>query len=317
MGGARTARPPGQHVRHAFWKYPILAAVLAAVIIGVAAMAGSPNWPRATIAGTDREDPGGAILAMTMELDGTSASWTNTAEPGMGAPSETFVLAPVKAFGPLLDPSAADAVAQYQAASPDRQHTWAAAYHQALNTIIPMSGDSEMGGMAVAGSPDYSKIDTLQGDFGPVPAIVKADLVIAQHGYLDQYLEGLQAGHSLHLVNICLYDHPSMLSQATAEGLTDDQWGMIKERGFAVGPWYLIIPAIIHVKLPGGATGVGFALWNLVFALIVILVIPLLPGLRSVPRRLGLYRLIYRYPVKDELTVPGSAENARSEEAPT
>ena len=306
---SRSSEPPGRWVRHAFWKYPLIATVLAGALIVLALLAGSPNWTRATLADTDTKDPGGALLAMTMELDGTSVSWSNTAEPGMpGTPAETFVLGPVREYAPLLHPHdvVGAAVTEYEQATAAQQHTWASNYHQALDSITPMSGQSGMGAMAAIQSPDYMKVDGLTGDFGPVPTIVKADLELAQGGYLDQYLAAINPGHSLHLVNICLYDHPTMLNEASANGLTDDQWGMVKERGFAVGPWFLIVPAIIHVELPGGSGGIGFALWNLLFALIVILALPLVPGLRDLPRRLKLYRLVYRY--------PNSVEEAASDE---
>src|SRR5262249_9619858 len=104
-----------------------------------------------------------------------------------------------------------------------------------------------------------------------------------------------------HLTNIWLYDHPHMLNAAVEQGLTDDQWGMVKERGFSVGPWYLFIPAVIHVKLPNGTTGPGFVIDNLRIGLFLLVIVPLLAGLRSLPRYLKLYRLIYRYPTKGEL----------------
>lgn len=299
VGGSSQARV--RYVRHAFWKYPIIAAILAVALIVLAILAGSPNWPQATIAVTYTKDPGGAILAMTTELDGTSPSWSNTAEPGMpGTPAETFVVGPVRSYHHLLGPSVVQAVADYDRATRAQQKAWAANYHQALDSITPMASQSAMGAMAAIQSPDYTKVDTLTGDFGPVPTIVKADLELGQGGYLEQYLGGISPGHALHLVNICLYDHPAMLNEATTNGLTDDQWGMVKERGFAVGPWFLIIPALIHVKLPGGSSGTGFALWNLLFALVLILALPLIPGLRDLPQRLKLYRLIYRYPLPHE-----------------
>jgi hypothetical protein len=144
-------------------------------------------------------------------------------------------------------------------------------------------------------SPDLSKVGSLQGDFGPVPMLVESDFYLAATGYLQQYLEALDPGHSLHLVNICLYDHPSMLNTAVGQGLTDDQWGMVKERNFPVGPWYLFVPAVFHVYFPRGSTGQGFVLWNLAFALILLFVVPLVPGIRDLPRYLKLYRFIYRY----------------------
>ena len=312
----QSTQPPANFVRHAFWKYPLIGVVLAAALVVLAIAAGSPNWPRATIKDTDTRDPGGAVLALTMELDGTSPSWSNTAEPGMpGTPAETFVLGPLRAHGALLHPhgDVTAALAEYDQARPEQQHEWASNYHKALDGITPMS-QVGMGGMGGQQSPDYSKVDSLTGDFGPVPTIVKADLELAQAGEMDDHLEGLDPGHTLHLVNICLYDHPAMINQATAEGLTDDQWGMVKERGFAVGPWYLIVPAIIHVELPGGSGGLGFALWNALFAAIVILALPLLPGLRDLPRRLKAYRLIYRYPIRSDESTPTDQAKAASRE---
>jgi hypothetical protein len=299
-------KPPERLVRHVFWKYPILAAVLLAIIAIVAASVGSPNWPKDTIAKVTTDDPGGAVLAFTQELSGTASSSGNAQEWGMGNPGDVYVINPLHQYAPLLGSDVQSALDAYAAAGVDQRQSWATAYEKALGTITKMSGGaSDMGGVA---SPDYMQIDTLQGDFGPVPALVQADLKLAQDGYLEQYLQATSAGHSYHLVNIWLYDHPSLLNTAIAEGLTDDQWGMVKERGFAVGPWYLFIPAVIHVKAPGGATGQGFVLGNLVFAFLLLFVVPLVPGLRSLPRYLKVYRLIYRYPRKGELEKPAFAE---------
>ena len=138
--------------------------------------------------------------------------------------------------------------------------------------------------------------------------LVKANLQLAQNGFLEQYLQAVEPGHSYHLTNIWLYDHPNLLNTAVDQGLTDDQWGMVKERGFPVGPWYLIIPAVFHVYFPGGVTGPGFVLWNLLFAAILLFVVPLVPGIRDIPRYLKLYRFIYRYPAPGDLEKPAFVE---------
>ncbi len=67
-------RPPERLVRHVFWKYPILSVVLLVLVVVLAAAVGSPNWPRDTIAGATKDNPGGAIMAFTQELDGTATS---------------------------------------------------------------------------------------------------------------------------------------------------------------------------------------------------------------------------------------------------
>jgi hypothetical protein len=291
-----------QHVRHAYWKYPIVALALAIVLGLLGVFAGSPNSPRATIAATSRQDPGGAALAFTQELTGMSASAGNQHEFGLGPPGTLFVTGPLRSFAPLLGGNVAAALAQYQAASASQQQTWANNYLKALGTITSESMGG--GGMETTMSPDYAKMNTLHGDFGPVPTLVKADVQLARSGHLEQYLEARDPGHTLHLVTIWLYDHPKMLNDAVANGLTDDQWGMVKERDYNVGPWYLIIPAIIHVEFPNGVTGTGFILWNLLVALLFIFALPLVPGVRSLPRRLRLHRLIVRRPTPGEQIPP-------------
>ena len=298
-------RPPERLVRHVFWKYPILALVLFILVVVLAAAVGSPNWPRDTIAGVTKDNPGGAIMAFTQELDGTATSTGNAAEFGMGDPGQVFVLGPLRQVAPLWRADVRAALAAYDAASPQQQQAWASNYDKALGTITPSGGGAMGAGIP---GPDFSKIDTLKGDFGPIPVLVKADLQLAQNGFLEQYLQAVGPGHSYHLVNIWLYDHPNMLNTAVDQGLTDDQWGMVKERGFSVGPWYLAIPAVFHVYFPGGVTGPGFVLWNLLFAAILLFVLPLVPGVRDIPKYLKLYRFIYRYPVPGELEKPAFAE---------
>src|SRR5215467_10619255 len=158
-------QPPERLVRHVFWKYPILAVVLLVIVAALAAAVGSPNWPKDTIAGVTKENPGGAILAFTQELDGTATSTGNAAEFGMGDPGQVFVLGPLHQAAPFLGTDIRSALATYEAASPDQRQAWASNYDKALGTITS-SGGGEMGGIA---SPDVSKIDTLKGGFGPVP----------------------------------------------------------------------------------------------------------------------------------------------------
>lgn len=307
--------PSQRMVRHVFWKYPILAVVLLAVIVGLALTVGSPNSPRETIKQAATSDPGGAVLAFTQELDGTSSSSSNAQEYGMGQPANVFVVQPITSALPLLRGSVAvsqlptlsadtirTALADFTGAQPAQRLAWASAYDDALGKITPATGGG--GDMAPAASPDYSKIGHLNGDFGPVPALVETGVFLAQTGYFQQDLQAVDPGHSFHLVNIWLYDQPLLLNTAVAQGLTDDQWGMVKERGFSVGPWYLTIPAVFHVYFPSGTTGTGFILWNLGFAALLLFAVPLIPGVRDLPRVLKFYRFIYRYPKPGDFDKP-------------
>src|SRR5215469_4537842 len=163
-------RPPERLVRHVFWKYPILSVVLLVLVAVLAAAIGSPNWPRDTIAGATKDNPGGAVMAFTQELDGTATSSGNAQEFGMGDPGQVFVLGPLHAATPLLEPislpnlptlQASDvqqAITTYDSASSDQQMTWASNYHKALGTITPSGGGGMGGGTP---GPDYTKIGTL------------------------------------------------------------------------------------------------------------------------------------------------------------
>src|SRR6266581_5753255 len=136
-------RPPERLVRHVFWKYPILSVVLLVVVAALAFAVGSPNWPRDTIAGATKDNPGGAIMAFTQELDGTATSTGNAAEFGMGDPGQVFVLGPLHQAAPFLGSPVQSALSTYESASTDQRQKWASAYETALGKITP-SGGGEM-----------------------------------------------------------------------------------------------------------------------------------------------------------------------------
>ncbi|HEV2580724.1 MAG TPA: hypothetical protein VGT44_07710, partial [Ktedonobacteraceae bacterium] len=118
-------RPPERLVRHVFWKYPLLSLVLLVVVAVVAATVGSPNWPRDSVESVSKADPGGSILAFTQELDGTSSSASNAQEFGMGAPGDVFVHFPLHQAGWFLGPPVQNALATWDAVSPQQRQTWA------------------------------------------------------------------------------------------------------------------------------------------------------------------------------------------------
>lgn len=287
-------------VTHGFWRYPIVGFLVIAVVVILGFRVGSPDWPQATIKRVSTMQPGGTIWAVAQELDGNSASYANTHEYGMTDPAKSLVVDPLKSIPWALSTSEQSALHQFFAASSSQQQQWAMNYDKAIQKAIGVSGmDSDS--MGPTPVPSMAKIESLKGNFGPVPEIARTILRLAQNGYLETYFQGISPGNVYQDTNIWLYDQPYLLNTAIKNGLTDDQWGMIKERGFFVGPWYLIVPAIAHVELPGGSTGVGFILWNGLIALFFVVLFPLVPGLRSIPKYLKLYKLVYAVDPSDEV----------------
>ena len=274
-------------VRHGFWKYPILMIVLLITVVVMGIWVGSPNWPRATIKNSAQMEPGGTIWAVSQELDGASVSYTDPYAYGMKNPAQRLVIGPLESAKWFLSQKQRQALSTYINAPMTKRIEWAKNYDKAIQKTFPVNKSD------YTPVPKMSNISMLRGNFGPVPVIADTILKLAQNGYLETYFQGISPGNTFEYTNIWLYDRPYMLNTAIRNGLTDDQWGMIKERGFAPGPWYLIIPAVAHVLLPAGSTGPGFIFWNSLFAIFALVLFPLIPGLRNIPKYIGLYKLIY------------------------
>jgi hypothetical protein len=287
-------------VTHCFWRYPVLALVLALAVALLGFTAGSPFWPRATIAKVAAIQPGGTVWAVAQQLDGSSASNTIAMQPGIHDPAEALVIKPLQSAKWTLSSAQNQALAEYLAAAPAQQQKWAMNYDNAIKKGLGIGSGGGMGDLTPV--PKMEMINELKGNFGPVPVMAKTILELAGNGYLETYFQGVSPYHVYQYTNIWLYDEPHMLNTAIHNGLTDDQWGMIKERGYPVGPWYLIFPAIAHVLLPSGSTGPGFIFWNGVIAIFFVVIFPLIPGLRDIPDKLKLYRFVYAVDPKDTET---------------
>jgi len=274
-------------VVHGYWKYPILMVGLLVAVITAGVWLGSPLSPRATIKSSALQEPGGTIWAVSQQLDGSAVSYTDPYAYGMKDPAQRLVLDPLESARWFLSQRQRQALNTYLRAPVSDRVNWARNYDKAIQKNFPVSKS------AYTPVPKMSDIAMLQGNFGPVPVMADTILSLAQKGYLETYFQGTSPENVFEYTDVWLYDQPLLLNTAIRNGLTDDQWGMIKERGFVPGPWYLIIPAIFHVKFPGGSTGLGFMFWNSLLAIFVVVLFPLIPGLKDIPRYLGLYKLIY------------------------
>jgi hypothetical protein len=202
--------------------------------------------------------------------------------PGVTTPVNTatdFVVRPLQAAA--AGSSVRAALRTWTSASPTQQERWASAYDVAL---------------AKAPGGDPAKVAS--GSYGPVPVMLTELLKLAQSGGLDGTLlaqgQFYQTDYTKPL--LFLADGTYLESLATAQHLGGDQWGMMNETGNYPGQaWLWLYTFWYQVKPFSTSPNADALVWALMAILSLVLVLlPFIPGLRSLPRLLKVYRLIWR-----------------------
>jgi hypothetical protein len=194
-------------------------------------------------------------------------------------PANDLVLTPLAQIPG--DPALTAALATYTGASADQQTAWSGDYVKAL---------------ADAPNNDPAKVAT--GDYGPVPLLTQRFLDLARSGGLEGALTssgtfyGTDATRSL----LLLADGAYLEDQARAQQLGGDQWGMTNETGNYPGqPWMWLYTFWYQVPPFSTSDNADALVWGLMMLLTLgLLLVPVIPGVRSLPRVLGVHRLIWR-----------------------
>ena len=242
-----------------------------------------------------------AQTAMT-ELDRTSAlatygpPYTNT--PGTGQflgpisierffgvripinTAQDFVLKPLAT---LPDRPALDAaLLQYQGASAAQRSSWDAAYEKVVANATFSHG----------------QLVVKSGPYGPVAVLISNLESMARTGALDGALLQSPQLYATDYTNPLLFiaDGTYLADQAGIRHLQGDQWGMMNETGNFPGQAWLWLYTLWYQVPPMNQSSNGdVEVWAIMMALTVLLaLVPFIPGLRSIPRWLGIYRLIWR-----------------------
>lgn len=271
--------------------------VLALVLAGLFS---SPDEKPVTIAAWAQADPGDFTATALAELDGGSGTAGygppyNTASDGQKLgplalassagvthpidTAQAFVLTPLEAVP--QSSKVAQALTAYVSAGSTRQTAWTGAYSDAL-------------GSAPDGDPGKVK----PGDYGPVPALLTQLLDQARSGSLDGQLVAEQGFYNTDytLPLLFLADGSYLAADAQSQHLAGDQWGMMNEVGNYPGQTWLAPYTFWYQIKPYNTSGNGDALvWGTMGVIGAVLVfLPFIPGLRSVPRLIPVYRLIWR-----------------------
>jgi hypothetical protein len=204
--------------------------------------------------------------------------------PGVRIPTDTaqeFVLGPLAAAG-ANDPAVASAISQWKGASATQRESWTNAYNDALSKATIEGG----------------AVTVPAGDYGPVPVLMQSLLTMAQDGGLDGALLATRQFYQTDYTKPVLFlaGGSYFEDQASARNLLGEQWGMMNETGNWPGQAWLWLYTVWYQVPPWNASGNADAeIWVIMMLLTAVLVfVPLIPGVRSIPRWVPVYRLIWR-----------------------
>ena len=276
--------------------------MLVTVIFG--ALFSSPDEKPVTIASWANAAPADFLSTATSELAGTSDSATYgppyTHTPGTGQnvfdsfslarlagvripvdSSSDFVLRPLGIPG-KSNPALAAALTRYQSASASQRRLWMDNYTKALGSVS-----------FSAGAPVVSP-----GNYGPVALMMRDLLNQAQSGGLDGALLAsgrfYQTDYTKPL--LLLADGAYLGDLAQKQNLLGSQWGMMNETGNYPGQAWLWLYTFWYQVPPFKTSDNADAqIWAIMALLSLALVcVPFLPLIKSLPRRLRVYRLVWR-----------------------
>lgn len=283
------------------------AVVFGLVVVGVlvlAAVFGAPDYPTVRAQDVARDQPVALLRTAASFLAGTSelshygppytgdvgaaqrllgiapASWFGVTDPVL--PAQDLVLGPL-ARAAQLDPALAAPLARYRAAPKAQQQAWARAYLTGLRGAVVRSGH----------------VVVPPGNDGPVPALMDGMLRLARAGLLEGALEaGSSQPYALDPTRALLFfQGPVDHGVAASLNMLGDTWGISHETGPYPGAWWLW-PYTFLYQVPPMATSPNGDLVVVVIVLVVLVLLPLLapfvPGIRDLPRRIPLYRWIWR-----------------------
>ncbi len=294
----------------------IAIAAVALLTILLSLLFSSPDVKPITVSQWAAKDPTDFLATAVSELDGTSGVATYgppyTHVPGAGQniiggvsiqrligvqipidPAKAFVLDPLS-IPAATDPALASALMTYERAPHLQRQGWAEAFAKAVD-----KGNVQA---AVSKAPD---------SYGPVAVMMTSLLSMARSGALDGALVSTNRFYQTNFTKSLLFlaDGSYLESLAEQQHLLGEQWGMMNETGNYPGQAWLWLYTFWYQIPPFSTSDNADAqVWAIMAILSLGLVgIPFIPGVRSIPRLVPIYRLIWRDYYNEARAKPASA----------
>ena len=293
----------GAYVPYDILKEAFVAFLAVAVLIVLLAVVfSSPDDPAVTLKTWSATNPVDFAQTAITELDGTSATATygppyNTTpdaaqhigffEPqqwlGVHLPVDTaqdFVIGPLRTL--RTQPVTQAALDAYDHASSAQQNAWTTAYTKAVANAREVNG----------------RLRVPAGPYGPVGVIIGSLTSMAQTGGLDGTLLSGGQFYNTDYTKPMLFlrDGTYFDNLGTAKNLQGNQWGMMNETGNFPGQAWLWLYTMWYQIYPfNQSSNADLEIWVIMMVLSVgLILLPFIPGLRSIPRWTRVYKLIWR-----------------------
>ena len=294
----------GRYVPYDLLKEFTIAFLAVAVLVTILAVVfSSPDDPSVTLRTWSNNDPVNFAQTAVTELDGSSATATygppyNSSTPGVTQSigpyspeswfgvrhpvntAQDFVIGPLRTLPdrPALD----TAIDGYLSAGASQQSKWASAYEAGVAKATFSNG----------------VLVLPRGRYGPVAPMIAALTAMARTGALDGALLGTQQFYNTNYTKPLLFiaDGSYLSDLGHAQHLQGNQWGMMNETANYPGQSWLWLYTLWYQVPPMKTSPNGdLQVWVIMMGLTLLLVlVPFIPGLRSIPRWTRLYRLIWR-----------------------
>jgi len=275
--------------------------VVAILTVVLAVVFGSPDVPAITIKKWANAAPADFAMDALSQLNGTSETSGygppyNDAAPGQQLgplhlvkwvgvripinPVRDFVIDPLKSAP--QQPALSSALSAWSAASATKQTTWVANYTKAATNLKVVNGS-----IVVAAAND-----------GPVPVMMQSLLAMGRSGALDEALGNERGFYSTNytLPLLFLEDGTYLANQAQNQHLLGPQWGMMNETGNYPGQAWLWLYTFWYQVSPMNSSSNGdIEVWGIMMLLTIgLILVPFIPGVRTIPRKTRIYRIIWR-----------------------
>ena len=293
----------GPYIRYDLVKEFVIAlVVVTALVVVLAILFSSPDDRPVTIQQWARTDPSDFVATAVTELDGSSEVATYgppyNHTPGAGQKigplnlqsaagvhfpintSQDFVLDPLRSIPG--NAALTEALRAYQAAPPAQRTAWTDAYTKGLDAAKFPGGIPQLP----------------PGDYGPVAPMMASLAGLAATGGLDGALLNSNQFYQTNYTKPLLFLSGGGYFESRAEDqhLLGTQWGMMNETGSYPGQVWLWLYTFWYQIAPFNTSDNADAqIWALMLLLsLAFICIPVIPGLRGLPRHLGVHRLIWR-----------------------